>query len=218
MIEREKDFTGNVSHELRTPLTTIKTSCELLEQDAAITGKARTRLLQVERAANNMIDLVNALLLLARDESATEIAAMRLTDAIGNALDGFTDTLTAKAIESHIDIGPELRVQVNQAALAIVLSNLISNAVQHTDHGSIRFSYRAGELCVEDTGCGIPSDFLPLVFERFYRAAPASERGHGFGLGLAIVKKICDRNQWPIRMESETGTGTRVYLGFPVLQ
>jgi signal transduction histidine kinase len=44
MIEREKEFTGNVSHELRTPLTAIKTSCELLEQDPAISGKSRARL------------------------------------------------------------------------------------------------------------------------------------------------------------------------------
>jgi signal transduction histidine kinase len=203
---------------LRTPLTTIKTSCELLEQDAAITGKARTRLLQVERAANNMSDLVNALLLLARDESESEITPVRLADAIADALDGFTDTLTAKALEPHIEVDLELRVQVNQSALAIVLSNLIGNAVQHTDRGGIRFSYHAGELCVEDTGCGIPSDSLPLVFERFYRATPASERGRGFGLGLAIVKKICDRYRWPIRIESETGAGTRVYLGLPLLQ
>ena len=218
MIEREKAFTGNVSHELRTPLTTIKTSCELLEQDVAITGKSRTRLLQVERAANNMIDLVNALLLLARDESESEISPIRLTDAIADVLDSFTDALAAKAIQTRIDVDSELRVQVNQSALAIVLSNLIGNAVQHTDNGGIQFWYYAGDLCVEDTGCGIPQESLPQVFERFYRATPARQRGHGFGIGLAIVKKMCDRYRWPIRIESEAGAGTRVYLRLPLLQ
>jgi signal transduction histidine kinase len=212
MIEREKEFTGNVSHELRTPLTTIKTSCELLEQDAAITGKSRARLLQVERAANTMIKLVNALLLLARDESQSEITPTGLAAAIAETLDGFSDALRAKAIGTRIDIDSAVRVQVNQSALAIVLSNLIDNAVRHTDRGGIRFSYDEAELCVADTGSGIPPESRNEVFERFYQAAP----GPGFGIGLAIVKQICDRYRWPIRIESAAGSGTRVYLRLPL--
>jgi signal transduction histidine kinase len=218
MIEREKEFTGNVSHELRTPLTTIKTSCELLEQDAAIIEKSRARLQQIERAANNMIELVNALLLLARDESAAEIGPVRLAGTIADALDGFADALAAKAIETVLEVDSELRVDVNRSALAIVLSNLIDNAVQHTEPGRIRFSYVAGDLCIEDSGSGISPDSLPQVFERFYRASTANGNRHGFGIGLAIVKKICDRYQWSIRIESEVGIGTRVSLHLPLVK
>ena len=212
MIEREKEFTGNVSHELRTPLTTIETSCELLEQDAALAPKSRARLQQIEGAANNMTELVNALLLLARDESVSEIGPIYLAGTITHILDGFADALAAKDIETMVDVDRALRVEANHSALAIVLSNLIDNAVQHTERARIRFSYVAGDLRIEDAGSGIPPESLPQVFERFYRARPAENAGRGFGIGLAIVKKICDRYQWAIRIESEVGIGTRVSL------
>jgi signal transduction histidine kinase len=92
MIEREKEFTGNVSHELRTPLTAIKTSCELLDHDATISAKSKVRLRQIDRAADNMIDLINALLLLAREDSAADVGSVRLVNAIEEALDPVTDT------------------------------------------------------------------------------------------------------------------------------
>jgi signal transduction histidine kinase len=215
MIEREEEFTGNVSHELRTPLTTIRTSCELLLQDAALGAKTGMRLRQIERATNNMIELVNALLLLARSESAADIGALRLAGLIADALDDAADALQSGEIETRIDIDSDLRVVVNRSALAIVLSNLIDNAVRHTAHGCIRFSFFDGALRIEDTGSGIPPAALPHVFERFYRELPLSADAPGFGIGLAIVKKICDRYQWPVRIESELGKGTCVVLGLP---
>lgn len=218
MIEREKEFTSNVSHELRTPLTTIKTSCELLEQDTAIGEKSRARLRQIERATNNMTELVNALLLLARDELASDIGPIRLAGAIEDALDSFADGLAVKAIEIKIDVDSDLRVDVNRSALAIVLSNLIDNAVRHTIQGHIRFSYVDGELRIEDSGSGIPPESLPQVFKRFYRVTSINDDRCGFGIGLAIVKKMCDRYQWAIRIESEVGKGTCIFLRLPLLK
>jgi signal transduction histidine kinase len=215
MIEREKEFTGNVSHELRTPLTAIATSCELLESDAAIAGKSRARLDQIVRAATSIGELVDALLLLARDESDADSGPIRLAGAIAHVLEGLAATLAAKDVAAIIDIDDGLCVEANRSALAIVLSNLTENAVRHTARGSIRFSYQAGELCVEDTGSGIPEHSLPKVFDRFYRAPPAEDGMRGFGIGLAIVKKICDRYRWEIRIESEVGVGTRVSLALP---
>lgn len=215
VIDREQEFTGNVSHELRTPLTTIKTSCELLESDAAITGKSRVRLEQIARAAHGMSELVNALLLLARDESSSEVGPIRLADAIAQVLAGFTATLKAKGIAATIDIDGGVFVEANRSALGIVLSNLTDNALRHTDRGRIRISYTDGSLFVADTGRGIPKHALPRVFERFYRAGAGDDGTRGFGIGLAIVKKICDRYQWSIRIDSEVGTGTRVCLTLP---
>jgi signal transduction histidine kinase len=217
MMEREKEFTSNVSHELRTPLTAIKTSCELLDQDAALDSKSKARLRQIDRAADNMIDFVNALLLLAREESLADIGPVRLVSAIADALDPFADVLTTKGIETVVEVDRLLRVEVNRSALAIVLSNLIDNAVRHTDHGSLRFTYEDGRLQVEDTGGGIPQHALPHVFERFYQAGPAQALDRTFGIGLSIVKKICDRYQWSIKLDSEPGKGTRVSLRLPLV-
>lgn len=218
MMEREKEFTSNVSHELRTPLTAIKTSCELLDQDAALGSKSKARLRQIDRGADNMIDLVNALLLLAREESHADIGPMRLVSEIEDALDPFAAVLTAKCIETVVEVDRLLRVEVNRSALAIVLSNLIDNAVRHTDGGSIRFTFGDGALQVEDTGGGIPQYALSHVFERFYQAGPAQAPGRTFGIGLSIVKKICDRYQWSITLDSERGKGTRVSLRLPLVE
>jgi signal transduction histidine kinase len=215
MIEREKEFTSNVSHELRTPLTAIKTSCELLDQDAAIGPKSKARLQQVDRAADNMIELVNALLLLAREESSADVGPVRLVSAIEDALDPFADVLTTKGVETVVGVDRLLRVEVNRSALAIVLSNLIGNAVRYTDCGSVRFNCEDGWLQIEDTGRGIPQDALPQVFERFYQVERTHAADHTFGIGLSIVKKICDRYQWSIKLDSEPGKGTRVSLRLP---
>jgi signal transduction histidine kinase len=215
MMEREKEFTSNVSHELRTPLTAIKTSCELLDQDAAIGSKSRARLRQIDRAADNMIELTNALLLLAREESPADVGPVRLVSAIEDALDPFADVLTAKGIETVVDVDSLLRVEANRSALAIVLSNVIDNAVRYTDRGSINFTYRQGWLHIEDTGRGISQDDLPHVFERYYRSRSAGAAHGGFGIGLSIVKKICDRHAWSISLASEHGKGTQVSLLLP---
>jgi hypothetical protein len=215
LIEREKEFTSNVSHELRTPLTAIRTSCELLDQDAAMSSKSRARLQQIDRAAGNMAELVNALLLLAREEPPADVGPLRLASAIEDALDPFAEVLVAKGIETVLDVDGSLRVHANRSALAIVLSNLIDNAVRYTERGSVRFTYGDGWLQIEDTGRGIPQQALPHVFERFYQARPTHSAGRTFGIGLSIVKKICDRYQWSIKLDSEPGKGTRVSLRLP---
>lgn len=212
MIQREKEFAGNISHELRTPLTAIKTSCELLEQDLAISGKSRVRLIQIIRAADNMHELVNALLVLAREGSAQDSESVCLVHVIETALTPFTPSLADKGIDAAISIDRTLHIVANRSALAIVLSNVIDNAIHHTSHAHLCFSYEDGWLRIKDTGQGIPAHALAHVFDRFYQAAPEAANTRGCGLGLAIVKKLCDRYGWPIELDSEEGRGTRVSL------
>ncbi|MEX3941323.1 sensor histidine kinase [Paraburkholderia sp. BR10937] len=217
MMARETEFTGNVSHELRTPLTAIKTSCELLEQDTAIQGKSRARLQQIERAADNMRELANALLMLAREDSAREVEPVAMAKMIETALAPFAARLEQKGLDSIIDIDGELRVVANRPALAIVLSNLIDNAVRHTDHGRLHFRYANGWLYIEDTGPGIPAHAIPHVFDRFYQAPSPDTPTPGVGIGLSIVRKLCERYGWSIEIGSEPGRGTSVSLRLPAV-
>jgi hypothetical protein len=215
MIEREKEFTGNVSHELRTPLTAIKTSSELLEQDASINPKSRARVRQISSAADNMIELINALLLLAREESSVDIGPVNLAHSIETALAPFSERVALKGVSVALDVDRNVLVDANRSALVIVLSNLIDNATRYTDHGSIRFFCTRGSLCIEDSGPGIPTDALPRVFERFYRGDSVAASARGFGIGLSIVKKICDWYGWSIELDSSPDKGTRVSLKLP---
>ena len=216
MIEREKAFAGNVSHELRTPLTTIKTSCELLDQDPSISGKSQARLKQIEQAADKMRELVNALLMLARDDCAHDVEPVELANLIDTALMPFSDRFARKGLEAIVEIDRNLEVVANPSALAIVISNVVDNAVRHTDRGQVRFSYIDGWLHVSDTGPGIPAQALPHVFDRFYQAHAPATQTRGVGIGLSIVKNICGRYGWPIELSSELGRGTRISLRLPL--
>jgi len=212
MVAREKAFTANVSHELRTPLTRIRTSCELLEPTAAgLDAKSRQRLKQIEQAAEDMHALVECLLALAREETAMVAASARLADIVATIVERHAERLERQAVRAVIAVPGELRIQANVPALGIVLSNLVDNALRHTEGGEIRFTWSEGNLSIEDTGSGIAAEALPHVFERFYRAPGGS--GGGFGIGLAIVKEICDRYGWDIAVDSVEGKGTRVRLG-----
>jgi len=215
MIKREKEFTGNVSHELRTPLTTIRTSCELLAQDPALAGKSRQRLEQIDRACDDMRELVNALLMLAREDSAQQVEPVDIAHLVDTALAACADRLEANEINVIIDLDRGLHLLAHRAALAIVLTNVIDNAVRYTRRGSLRFSYGDGQLRIEDTGCGIAAHALPRVFDRLYRTQPDDAHSRGFGIGLAIVKRVCDRYDWPIELDSEPGRGTCVSLRVP---
>lgn len=212
MVEREKEFTANVSHELRTPLTRIRTSCELLEPVAgALDAKSRRRLLQIEQAAEDMHALVECLLALARDETGTVGAPVLLAELVGAIVERYAERLEKQAVRIVVDVAADACIHANAPALGIVLSNLVDNALRHTEDGEIRVAYRDGTLSVDDTGSGIAADALPHVFERFYRAPGG--RGDGFGIGLAIVKKICERCGWQIEVHSAEGVGTHVLLG-----
>jgi signal transduction histidine kinase len=212
MVEREKEFTANVSHELRTPLTRIRTSCELLEPAAAaLDPKSRQRLLQIEQSAEDMRTLIECLLALAREETAAEAMPADLGGTVGAIVERYADRLERQSVRASVDIPAGVRVLANASALGIVLSNLVDNALRHTQGGEIRFGWQDGILSIEDTGSGIAPDVLPHVFERFYRAPGGRE--DGFGIGLAIVKRICDHYGWHIAVESGAGAGTRIQLG-----
>jgi two-component system heavy metal sensor histidine kinase CusS len=99
------------------------------------------------------------------------------------------------------------------------LSNLVDNALRFTgDDGEIEISITIrdahSEVTVRDNGCGIATEHLPRVFDRFYRA-DSSRSSDGAGLGLALVKSTVDLHDGSARIESEVNRGTTVVLTFP---
>jgi len=212
MIQREQEFTGNASHELRTPLTAIRTSCELLLADSALVEKARHRVEMIDAAAAQMADRIRVLMFLSREQDFGDSEALSITDCVNEAMDPYRGELMRKGLEFTIDTDePAATVQLNRQALEIVLTNLLRNAVQHTERGFIKVRYAAGRLVVSDSGSGIAADDLRRLFERFYRAASTRE---GFGLGLSIVKRVCDLYGWQIDVDSTPGRGSDFSINF----
>ena len=146
-----------------------------------------------------------------------------LTDAhlrpvIESAVQLCGSSADAKEIRIAVSCADTLRAQINSPLLEQGLINLIDNAIKYSDAGSeveVRAEF-AGEdvmVVVQDHGCGIPSEHVPRLFERFYRVDKARSRAiGGTGLGLAIVKHIAKAHGGQITVQSRPGEGSKFML------
>ncbi|HXF67622.1 MAG TPA: HAMP domain-containing sensor histidine kinase [Burkholderiales bacterium] len=212
MVLREQEFTSNASHELRTPLAAIRTSCELLLAESELAGKARERVERIGAAADRMAEQIQALLELARGETPGAIEPVAIAQCVAEAVEPYRGEIAHKGLELRLEVADDAVLELDYHALRLVVSNLVRNAVHHTERGYVKISYAARRLTVADSGRGIEAERLPRVFERFYRGDGTRE---GIGLGLAIVKRVCDRHGWKIEVESAPLEGSIFRINFP---
>jgi signal transduction histidine kinase len=210
LLERERAFTADVSHELRTPLTAIQTGCELVLDDADLAPRTRMRVEKIAAAAARLTDLVNAFLLMAREQADGISGEVDLRECIEEAAETVRERAVAKGLTLQVEMQENLLLRAPRRALQVVLSNLLANAVSYTEQGSVRLRTRGGTVEITDTGCGVTQDSIPDLFRRFHRGD--ARAGEGFGLGLAIVKRICEQAGWKIGFEPRAEGGTRVTL------
>lgn len=212
-LERERLFTSDVSHELRTPLTVIATSCEILQQ-SPLDDRQQELLQRVNRASEEMQELAQTFLLLARGQ-ADQIdvsVTTRLAQVAERQCAHWGALIREKGLdfqcvtESHDD------GRYNDTLLSSVMANLLRNALHYTDHGHVSLTLEAGGFRVEDSGAGIPSGQHDLIFQPFVRGPQA--RGEGLGLGLSLVKRICAHQGWQITVHNlyPQGSCFRVWL------
>ncbi len=210
-IEREQAFTSDVSHELRTPLTVISGAAELLLSDSQLSKEHHKRVQRIQRAVQEMSELVDALLLLAREEAnGASQGECAVDDILNQVLDSHHHLLHIGPVKVETDIKVGVKQPVPCALLRVVLSNLIRNAFLYTKNGSVRISLDSLGVTIEDTGQGIQDEQLARVFERYYRGGS----GSGEGIGLSLVKRICQCWHWEIEIDSCEGWGTRIRLLF----
>ncbi|WP_205342982.1 sensor histidine kinase [Denitrificimonas caeni] len=207
-LEREKLFTSDVSHELRTPLMIIASSCELLSE-ANLSEKDNTHLQRIQRASEEMHDLVQTFLILARSKPEEAILGgqatlQKITDA---QVEQWQPLFTEKNIHFQLCTAqPPNQVFYNAIFLRTVLSNLLRNALHYTEQGEVILTLYSDHFTVEDTGIGIPVGFQENIFEPFTRGENA--RGEGLGLGLSLVRRICNHQGWSIQVSTRTPTGS----------
>lgn len=204
-LEREQLFTSDVSHELRTPLMIIASSCELLAE-APLSPREREQLGRIERATEEMRNLVQAFLLLARGHSGQPATRETLAAVSATQVARWGPLFAEKGLRfEHIDHGADAD-QYDTTLLSTVLSNLLRNALHYTDQGTVQLITEAGGFRVEDTGAGIPLAQQAHIFDPFVRGPQA--RGEGLGLGLSLVKRICSKEGWSIRVHNLESGGT----------
>lgn len=220
------DFVANVSHELKTPLTSIKGFVETLLSGALEDKKDSREFLRIiQEQANRLDALSNDLLDLAslEDKGITlNREKVNLKELADNVLVVFEGELKKKEIEVRNELAENLLVGADKNKIEQVFTNLIDNAVKfNRQKGSIRIYAQdvSGDkikVTINDSGCGIPAQDIPRVFERFYRVDKARSRAlGGSGLGLSIVKHIIELHSGTVGLESAEGLGSEFSFTLP---
>ena len=222
-----RDFAANVSHELKTPITAIKGFIETLQTGAMDDANAASRFLEIiARNANRLENIIDDLLALSKIEQGEENERIALTpnnivDILHAAITACTPTANEKTISVALDTPETLSGNVNADLLEQAVSNLLDNALKYSGAGStiaVQGKRQNGQILisVKDSGCGIPAEHLPRLFERFYRVDKARSRNlGGTGLGLAIVKHIVQAHQGTVSVESTVGKGSVFTIHLP---
>lgn len=209
-LEHERRFTADAAHELRTPLAGIKTQAQVAR--AARDADQRERALgQVVSGADRAAHLVDQLLVLARLDPQTAPGERRRVGLAALARECVA-VLAPEALRKGVDLGLDARdegpVQGDATLLAILLRNLVDNAVRYTPPGGradVEILRSGDEVSVRitDTGPGIAAQVREQVFERFYRVLGSGEAGSG--LGLSIVRRIADLHRASITLDDAAG-------------
>jgi heavy metal sensor kinase len=222
-FERQTRFTADASHELRTPLAIIRSHAELALARPRSGEEYREALEACLRAAGRMTGLVNGLLTLARADAGRldlQRQPVDLRRVVEENVALFRPLAEKKGVSLVADLAPAV-VTGDAGGLGQVVTNLLSNAAQYNRPGGevclrLGVSDGAAVLSVADTGCGIPAEDRPHIFERFYRVDKARSRAQGgSGLGLAICKSIVEAHGGTIDFETEPGRGSTFWVRLP---
>jgi signal transduction histidine kinase len=184
---------------------------EVLEQDESLSEKQKERLARIRRAAQDMIDLTGALLLMAREHhSAADEQPCHVAEVVCASVEKHRHLIGDRPIRLEVELAAEPNLIVECPLLEIVVGNLIRNALFNTKSGVVLVRLEAERLIVRDTGVGMRPEELARALERYYKGATSA----GAGVGLSLVKRICDRYGWQIFLESQEGLGTTAEIDF----
>ena len=227
-------FFTNISHEFRTPLTLILGQIERLRATIR-EGEAATDLDMMQRSARRLHNLINQLLNLSKLESGQmklHVCEENITALVARYLQSFESLAKKRRIELAFHSAREVMpLFVDRDKVEIILFNLLSNAFKFTPDGG-RIAVRVAgpamaadvgpemvSIAVSDSGCGIPQEKIPCIFDRFYQVGDTHDTGlEGTGIGLALVRELVGLHHGHITVDSKVGAGTSFVVFFPVGQ
>ncbi|MEZ5467309.1 MAG: HAMP domain-containing sensor histidine kinase [Lysobacterales bacterium] len=215
LVERDREFNSDVSHELRTPLAVIQTTTELVMGSPELSPKMRERLARIERASKQSTELIAALLLLSRSErqGPQDGESCDVAKVAAEVIESHRPQIGGRPIELTLEISAHPEVAAPDSVIAVVLNNLVGNAVKYTKEGEIRVVVSREGVIVEDSGAGITAQEAETLFDRHVRGSSAGSTS-GAGLGLAIVKRLCALYGWTAELEPRPEGGARASLRF----
>jgi len=220
----KSEFVSTMSHELRTPLSVILGYTDMLGDDA-LSPAERTRTLgRIRRAGLELLDMIEDTLNLGRLENGRDPASIETVaiPALFEELAGeFAALGTPPAITLRWEPNGATTLDTDRRKLRMILKNLVGNALKFTAQGEVvvRADTRADRCAfvVRDTGIGIASERLPVIFEMFRQGDSSDSRSYGgVGLGLYIVQRLLDQLHGDIAVASAPGKGTTFTVTLPV--
>ena len=208
-IERERCFTRDVSHELRTPVAIIQNAVELYRQKYDDKAQDNEVIQRIFDASIQMEQTVTTLLHLAREEqTSAEKSPTKLLPLIEQSIIERSYLLDGKSVEVVVDDNCNTGVIVQPGMLKVLLDNLLSNAFQYTESGTVVVSFNENVLTIADTGPGIEEDISTKVTEPSVKGSQST----GYGFGLSIVKRLCEYQRWQLNVVSNNGTKISIRL------
>jgi signal transduction histidine kinase len=224
MDNARREMVANISHDLRTPLTTMRGYLETLslqhnELDDAEKRQYIETALSHSQRLGNMIEELFELARLDSCESIVVAEPFSICELAQDVAQKYSLRAQEKQITLDVDLNPGTPLVYGDIGMMQrVLENLIENGLRNTPAGgqvSISIDNRSGNTFVRiaDTGCGIPADDVPRIFERFYQTD--KHRAGGSGLGLAIVKRILELHGSAIQVKTEIEKGTEFLFRVP---
>jgi signal transduction histidine kinase len=220
----KSEFVATMSHELRTPLNVIIGFTDLLLEDefGRLSEEQADVLRRVDRSAHELLDLINATLDLSRLEAGQlpiDVGDVSISTLLQD-LRRETTPLRAGKPDLRLDwlIAPDLpTIRSDALKVRVVLKNLLINALKFTERGRIVVRARASpggvEVSITDTGIGIPSESMQVIFEPFRSGAATTSTG--IGLGLYIVRRLLAELGGTIEVQSEPGSGSTFRVCLP---
>lgn len=220
------EFLATLSHELRTPMNAILGWLSMLATRDAVKDPAQA-LAALQRNASMQAKLIEDLLDMTRLTSGTvrlEVARTDLRATVESAMQALRPTADAKGVQLGAAVDADVpAIMADERRVQQVLWNLLHNAVKFTPaagHVNVRVGCERGgvRLAVEDTGQGIPPEFLPFVFDRFRQADSSTTRGAwGLGIGLSIARHLVELHGGTIQAFSDgPGRGASFVVRLPV--
>ncbi|MFM9435292.1 signal transduction histidine kinase [Janthinobacterium sp. CG_23.3] len=215
-LDRERFFTGDVSHELRTPLTVISGAAEILMLETAGQPLLYRPAERIHRAASDASDSVAILLLLARSPTLIEAADVSLADVVKEEVALHQNLVGNKPVSLRYAGGADFSIRAPRKLVAAAIGNLIRNACQYTDHGTVTVALEHHCVLVADTGRGLPDALRAMLSGDQGAAAPVDlgAGSAGIGLGLALVGRICEYLGATLEIASPSAPGTAIGIRF----
>lgn len=227
--ERDQSIAANVakskfiavaSHDLRQPMHAVNVYLELINLDnlPAVEKKSLTKIKSSITTLNAMFDSLLNISKLDADAMPINPRVFRLDELATTVCDLTEAKATSKGLMLHVS-HPDLLVHGDKLMLQQIISNLVSNAIQYTEHGQVDVRFESEQDClviqVSDTGCGIAESEQQHIFNQFYRADNTRALHDGLGLGLSIVQRLCHLIGADIRVISVQGQGSTFIVTTP---